>query len=66
MTHLGFRGNWLVDTNESGSVQDFVKEFPALGWGKICKRSSRSKIEMVCRLLVKISKKILKQKMLGC
>ena len=57
MTHLGFRGNWLVDTNERGSVLDFVKDFPALGWVKICERSSRSKIEMVCRILVKISKK---------
>ena len=55
MTHFGFGGNWLVDTNERGSVQNFVKGFPAFGWGKMSKRSSKSKIEMVCRLLVKTS-----------
>ena len=44
-----------MDTNERGSVQDFVEDFPTFGWGKMSERSSRGKIEMVCRLLVKIS-----------
>ena len=61
MTHLGFCANWLVDTNERDSVQNFVKDFPAFGWGKMSKRSSRGKIEMVCRLLVKTSIKMLEQ-----
>jgi hypothetical protein len=61
MTHLGFCGNWLVDTNERGSVQNFVKDFSTFGWGKMSKRSSRSKVEMVCRLLVKTSIKMLEQ-----
>ena len=59
--HLGLCGDWLVDTNERGSVQDFVEEFAALGWGKMSERSSRGKIEMVCRLLVKTSIKMLEQ-----
>jgi hypothetical protein len=59
LTHLELYGDWLVDTNERGSVQNFVKDFPTLGWGKMSKRSSRGKIEMVCRLLVKISIKML-------
>jgi hypothetical protein len=61
LTHLGLCGNWLVDTDESGSVQDFVEDFPALSWGKMSERSSRSKIEMVYRLLVKTSIKTLEQ-----
>ena len=61
MTHLGPCGNWLVDTNERGSVQDFVEDFPALGWGKMSERSSRGKIEMMFRLLVKTSIKMLEQ-----
>ena len=37
-----------MDTNERGFVQDFVEDFPALGWGKMSERSTRGKIEMVC------------------
>ena len=59
--HLGLCGNWLVDTNERVSVKDFIKDFPALGWGKMSERSSRGKIEMVCRLLVKTIIKMLEQ-----
>ena len=59
--HLGFCWNWLVDTNERGFVQNFVKDFPAFGWGKMSKRSSRSKIEMEWKLLVKTSIKMLEQ-----
>ena len=59
--HLGFCWNWLVDTNERGSIQNFVKDFPAFGWGKMSERSSRSKVEMVCRLLIKTSIKILEK-----
>jgi len=61
MTHLWFCGNWLVDTNERGSVQDFVKDFPAFECGKMSKRFSRSKTEMLCKLLVKTSIKMLEQ-----
>ena len=61
LTHLGLCGNWLVDTNERGSVQNSMKDFPAFGWGKMSERSSRSKIEMVCRLLVKTCIKMLEQ-----
>ena len=50
-----------MDTNEKGSVQDFVKDFPTFGWGKMSKRSSRGKIEMVCRLPIKTSIKMLEQ-----
>jgi len=50
-----------VDTNERGSVQNFVKDFPAFGWGKMSETSSRGKIEMECRLLVKTSIKMLEQ-----
>jgi hypothetical protein len=56
--HLGLCGDWLVDTNERGYIQDFVEDFPTLGWGKMRERSSRGKIEMVCRHLVKTSIKI--------
>ena len=59
--HLGLCGDWLVDTNERGSVQNFVKDFPAFGWGKMSETSSRGKIEMECRLLVKTSIKMLEQ-----
>jgi hypothetical protein len=59
--HLGFYWNRLVDTNEGGFVQNFVKDFPAFGWGKMSERSSRIKIEMKCRLLVKTSIKMLKK-----
>ena len=61
LTHLGLCGNWLVDTNERGYVQDFVEDSPTFGWGKMSERSSRGKIEMVCRLLVKTSIKMLEQ-----
>ena len=61
MTHLGFCGNWLVDTNERGSVQDFVEDSTTFGWGKMSERSSRGKVEMVCRLFVKTSIKMLEQ-----
>ena len=61
MTHFGLCGTWPVDTKERGYVQDFVEDFPALGWGKMSERSSRGKIEMVCRLLVKTSIKMLEQ-----
>ena len=61
MTHLGLCGNRLVDTNERGSVQDFVEDFPTFGYGKMSERSSRGKIEMVCRLFVKTSIKMLEQ-----
>ena len=44
-----------MDTNERGSVQDFVEDSPTFGWGKMSERSSRGKIEMVCRLFVKTS-----------
>jgi hypothetical protein len=50
-----------MDTNERGSIQNFIKDFPAFGWDKMSKRSSRSEVEMVCRLLVKTSIKMLKQ-----
>jgi hypothetical protein len=59
--HLGLCGNWLLDTNEKSSVEDFVEDFPTLGEGKMRERFSRGKIEMVCRLLVKTSIKMLKQ-----
>ena len=61
MTHLRFCGNWLVGTNERGSVQNFIKDFAAFGCGKMSERSSRSKVEMVCRFLVKNSIKMLEQ-----
>ena len=53
--------NWLVDTNERGSVQDFDEDFPTFGWGKMSERSSRGKVEMVCRLLVKTRIKMLEE-----
>ena len=54
-----------MDTNERGSIQDFVEDFPTFGWGKMSKRSSRGKIEMVCRLIVKTSIKMLSNKCSG-
>ena len=54
-----------MDTSERGSVQDFVEDFPALGWGKMSERSSISKIEMLCRLLVKTSIKCWSNKCSG-
>ena len=59
--HLGLCGDWLMDINERGSVQDFVEDFPTFGWSKMSERSPRGKIEMVCRVLVKTSIKMLEQ-----
>ena len=61
LTHLGFCCGRLVDTNERSSVQNIIKDFPAFGWGKMSERNSRSEIKVVCRLLVKISIKMVKQ-----
>ena len=58
---LGFCWNWLMDTNEGGSIQNSIKDFPFFGRGKMRKRSSISKIEMVCRLVVKASMKMVEQ-----
>jgi hypothetical protein len=59
--HLGFCWDWLMVANKRSSIQNPVKDFPAFGWGKMSKRTSRSKIEVVCRLLVKTGIEMLEQ-----